>query len=387
MKKFVLLFVLVAKSSAAVLSMQELTWDNGDTLLKFLQKNSIPMSLYYDLDKEDQELASEIAYKVKYQVLKDENNNIEQILIPISDDLQIHIYKDKDSQYILAFTPVSYQKEERILHLTIQSSAYQDVYEESKSSTLARAMVRAFRGSVNFRNVQRGDKVALYYEQKRRMGKLWGDIAMKMAMVEINKNPKEVFSYKDLFYDKNGKEIESFLLTKPVNYTRISSSFTSARYHPVLKRYRAHLGIDYAAPTGTVVKSAGDGVIIFVGSQSGYGNVVKVQHSSGYITLYAHLSRFAKIKKGQKVKQGQVIAYVGSTGMSTGPHLHFGVYLNNKAINPNSVVKISKSQLSGKDKEEFKQIIAQYTNKVLQAIDSNQPNPPKEEEFENFIEF
>lgn len=387
MKKFVLLFVLVAKSFAAVLSMQELTWDNGDTLLKFLQKNSIPMSLYYDLDKEDQELASEIAYKVKYQVLKDENNNIEQILIPISDDLQIHIYKDKDSQYILAFTPVSYQKEERILHLTIQSSAYQDVYEESKSSTLARAMVRAFRGSVNFRNVQRGDKVALYYEQKRRMGKLWGDIAMKMAMVEINKNPKEVFSYKDLFYDKNGKEIESFLLTKPVNYTRISSSFTSARYHPVLKRYRAHLGIDYAAPTGTVVKSAGDGVIIFVGSQSGYGNVVKVQHSSGYITLYAHLSRFAKIKKGQKVKQGQVIAYVGSTGMSTGPHLHFGVYLNNKAINPNSVVKISKSQLSGKDKEEFKQIIAQYTNKVLQAIDSNQPNPPKEEEFENFIEF
>lgn len=170
------------------------------------------MSLYYGLDREDQELASDIAYKIKYQVLKDENNNIEQVLIPISDDLQIHIYKDKDGQYTLAFTPVSYQKEDRILHLTIKSSAYQDVYEESGSSTLARAMVRAFRGSINFRNIQKGDEVTLYYEQKRRMGKLWGDINIKMAMVEINKSAREVFSYNDIFYDRDGKELESFYL-------------------------------------------------------------------------------------------------------------------------------------------------------------------------------
>ncbi|MCX2682538.1 peptidoglycan DD-metalloendopeptidase family protein [Campylobacter sp. MIT 21-1685] len=386
MKKLLFLFLFAIKSFA-VLSMEELTWNSGDTLLQFLQKNSIPMSLYYNLDKEDQELASEIASKIKYQVLKDENNDIEQVLIPISDDLQIHIYKDKDSQYILTFTPISYQKEERILNLTIKSSAYQDVYKQSKSSTLARAMVRAFRESVNFRNIQPGDTIVLYYEQKRRMGKLWGDIAIKMAMVEINKNAKEVFSYNDLFYDKNGKEIGPFLLINPVNYTRISSGFSTARYHPVLKRYRAHLGIDYSAPTGTAVRSAGDGTIVFVGLQGGYGNVVKVQHNSGYLTLYAHLSRFAKIKKGQKVKQGQLIAYVGSTGMSTGPHLHFGVYFNNKAINPNSVVKIVKSELSGKTKENFKQTIAQYKKKVAQAIETNQPNPPKEEEFENFIEF
>ncbi len=104
MKKLLLLFIFVVQSFAA-LSVEELTWDNGDTLLKFLQRNSIPMSLYYGLDREDQELASDIAYKIKYQVLKDENNNIEQVLIPISDDLQIHIYKDKDGQYTLAFAP------------------------------------------------------------------------------------------------------------------------------------------------------------------------------------------------------------------------------------------------------------------------------------------
>ncbi len=386
MKKLLLLFIFVVQSFAA-LSVEELTWDNGDTLLKFLQRNSIPMSLYYGLDREDQELASDIAYKIKYQVLKDENNNIEQVLIPISDDLQIHIYKDKDRQYTLAFTPVSYQKEDRILHLTIKSSAYQDVYEESGSSTLARAMVRAFRGSINFRNIQKGDEATLYYEQKRRMGKLWGDINIKMAMVEINKSAREVFSYNDIFYDRDGKELESFLLTKPVNYTRISSPFTTARYHPILKRYRAHLGIDYAAPTGTPVKSAGKGVVTFIGTKGGYGNVIQIKHDSGYMTLYAHLSRFAKIKNGQKVNQGQVIAYVGSTGMSTGPHLHFGVYLNNKAINPASVVKIAKSELSGKAKENFKHIIAGYEQVVKEALASNQPNPPKEEDFENYIEF
>ncbi|TKX31769.1 peptidoglycan metallopeptidase Pgp5 [Campylobacter estrildidarum] len=386
MRKILLLFVFVIQSFAA-LSIEESTWDNGDTLLKFLQRNSIPMSLYYELDKEDQELASDIAYNVKYQILKDENNNIEQVLIPISDDLQIHIYKDKNNQYTLTFTPVSYQKDDRILHLTVKNSAYQDVYEESGSSTLARAMVRAFKRSVNFRNIQKGDEITLYYEQKRRMGRLWGDITIKMASVEINKNIQEVFSYNDIFYDRNGKELENFLLIKPVNYTRISSPFSTARYHPILKRYRAHLGIDYAAPTGTPVKSAGKGTIIFVGTKGGYGNVVQIKHDAGYTTLYAHLSRFAKIKSGQKVNQGQIIAYVGSTGMSTGPHLHFGVYLNNKAINPTSVVKIAKSELKGKQKKEFENTIVQYEKTVQEALETHQPNPPREEEFENYIEF
>lgn len=389
MKKiaFLIFLFLFSLKTFALSSNEEHIWENGDTLLKFLQRNSIPMSLYYELDKEDQELASEIAYKTKYQILKDENGQIEQILIPISDELQIHIYKNKEGEFKLTFTPIDYIKEDRILRLVVKSSAYQDVYEESKSSTLARAMVRSFKGSVDFRNIQKGDKITLYYSQKRRMGKLWGDIIIKMAVVEINKNAQEIFFFNDTYYGRDGKEIESFLLAKPVNYVRISSYFTTARYHPILKRYRAHLGVDYAAPTGTPVKSAGNGEIVFVGTQNGYGKVVKVQHASGYATLYAHLSRFGKVAKGQKVKQGQLIAYVGSTGMSTGPHLHFGVYLNNKAINPLSVVKIAKSELSATAKKEFQSKITEYENILNEAIENDKPNPPKEEDFENYIEF
>lgn len=382
MKKIITLLILFNSFVFGYSSVEERLWDNGDTLLQFLQRNSIPIALYYNLDREDQELVSEIASRTKYQILKDGNGHIEQVLIPISDELQIHIYKSKDG-YKLTFTPVDYTKEERVLRIEVKNTAYQDVYEESQSSTLARAMVRAFKGSVNFRSIQKGDKITLYYSQKRREGKLWGDITIHMAIVEINKNAQEIFLFNDTYYGRDGKELESFLLAKPVVYKRISSYFTTTRFHPVLKRYRAHLGVDYAAPTGTPVKSSGNGTVTFIGTQGGYGKVIKIKHASGYTTLYAHLSRFAKIKTGQKVKQGELIGYVGSTGMSTGPHLHFGVYLNNKAINPLSVVKIAKSELSAQAKAEFRQKISAYE----EAMNKISTNPPKEEEFGNYIEF
>ncbi|AJD06733.1 peptidoglycan DD-metalloendopeptidase family protein [Campylobacter lari] len=384
MKK-IFISLLISIKLFAISSVEELSWENGKTLLDFLQDHSIPLNLYYNLDTEDKELSAEIASGIKYQMLKDEQGELEQVLIPISDDLQIHIYKNIENKFVLSFTPISYTKEKRTIRVAINNSAYQDVYDESGSVTLARAMVRAFKNSVNFKNVRKGDSVVLIYEQKRRLGRLFGDINIQAALANIRGKEYSVFLYKDSYYNAQGKELENFFLTKPVKYTRISDRFTRARYHPILKRYRAHLGIDYAAPTGTPVKSAGDGTISFVGTKGGYGKVVQVKHVSGYMTLYAHLSRFAKIKRGQKVKQGQVIAYVGSTGMSTGPHLHFGLYLNNKAINPDTIVKIPKSSLSGKNKEEFLKMAKEYENR-LQSIDENYKNPPKEQNIENSME-
>ncbi|MCV3395173.1 peptidoglycan DD-metalloendopeptidase family protein [Campylobacter lari] len=384
MKK-IFISLLISIKLFAISSVEELSWENGKTLLDFLQDHSIPLNLYYNLDGEDKELSAEIASGIKYQMLKDEQGELEQVLIPISDDLQIHIYKNIENKFVLSFTPISYTKEKRTIRVAINNSAYQDVYDESGSVTLARAMVRAFKNSVNFKNVRKGDSVVLIYEQKRRLGRLFGDISIQAALANIRGKEYSVFLYKDSYYNAQGKELENFFLTKPVKYTRISDRFTRARYHPILKRYRAHLGIDYAAPTGTPVKSAGDGTISFVGTKGGYGKVVQVKHVSGYMTLYAHLSRFAKIKRGQKVKQGQVIAYVGSTGMSTGPHLHFGLYLNNKAINPETIVKIPKSSLSGKNKEEFLKMTKEYENR-LRSIDENYKNPPKEQNIENSME-
>jgi murein DD-endopeptidase MepM/ murein hydrolase activator NlpD len=138
------------------------------------------------------------------------------------------------------------------------------------------------------------------------------------------------------YFDEEGNSLRKEFLKSPLDFFRITSKFTNSRYHPILKRYRAHHGVDYAAPVGTPVKTIGDGVVIEKGyQQNGGGNYLKVKHNSIYTTTYMHLSRFAKgIKKGSFVKQGDIIAYVGSTGLSTGPHLDFRVYKNNQPINP-----------------------------------------------------
>jgi murein DD-endopeptidase MepM/ murein hydrolase activator NlpD len=137
------------------------------------------------------------------------------------------------------------------------------------------------------------------------------------------------------WYDDEGKSVRRAFLKSPLSYRRISSGFSSHRRHPILKTVRPHWGVDYAAPTGTPVSALGDGVVQFAGRKGGYGNYLEVRHSSTYTTCYAHLSRFAKgMRSGQRVEQGQVIGYVGSTGLSTGPHLDFRVKRNGSFVNP-----------------------------------------------------
>ena len=168
----------------------------------------------------------------------------------------------------------------------------------------------------------------------------------------------------------------------PVKYRRVSSKFTYKRWHPVLKRYRAHLGIDYAANIGTPIRAAGDGKIIYRGWKSGYGKTVEVRHGNGYKTLYAHMSRYSGGQRsGKYVKKGTVIGYVGSTGISTGPHLHFGLYKNNRAINPNSVVKITKGKLSGTEKKQFLTHVEGYKEKFKVAL-AERRSPIKEKSFD-----
>ncbi|AOO65742.1 peptidoglycan DD-metalloendopeptidase family protein [Sulfurospirillum halorespirans] len=379
MAKFII-FLSLFVSFAAASYVEELKWPKGETFLTFLEKNHLPSSIYYTLDKEEQELAAEIVAGVKYQVLKSENNALEQVLIPIGEELQMHI-KTIDDKFIMEITPILLQEEKRSLAIEIQNSPYVDILNATSSYGLANEFAQTFRGEVNLRNLQKGDKLVLLYQQKRRLGKLFGSIKIDVSMVETAKKKNYIFFYKENYYDPKGQELDSFLLSNPVNYTRVSSVFTQKRWHPILQKYRAHLGIDYAASVGTPVKSAGSGRVLFVGQKGGYGNTIEVSHDSSYKTLYAHLNGFAKgIRSGQKVKQGQVIAYVGNTGLSSGPHLHFGLYRSNVAINPASVVKIAKSALGGNELKAFINYTDALRKKVESAQESNEP-VYKEENF------
>jgi murein DD-endopeptidase MepM/ murein hydrolase activator NlpD len=145
------------------------------------------------------------------------------------------------------------------------------------------------------------------------------------------------------YYDAEGRNKRRAFIRTPIKFARISSRFTPKRWHPVLKKWRSHKGVDYAAPTGTPIKSTGEGKVIFRGWKGGYGRVVIVQHGSKYQTLYAHMSKFSsKAKAGSKVKQGQIIGYVGKSGLATGPHLHYEFRVDGVHRNP-LTVKLPKS--------------------------------------------
>lgn len=363
--------------------LEEDKWPKGVTFLTFLEKNQLPASIYYTLDKEEQELAAEIIAGSKYQVLRNDNKELEQVLIPIGEELQMHILK-KEGQFVMVIEPIMMQLEEHTLIIDIQNSPYVDIVNATNNSLLANEFSQSFRDSgVNLRNLKKGDKLVLSYRQKRRLGKQFGSIKIDVSMVETKHKENYIFFYKENYYDQKGQELESFFLSTPVNYTRISSPFTLMRWHPILQKYRAHLGVDYAASVGTPVKAAGNGKVSFVGEKGGYGNTVEITHDSSYKTLYGHLNAFAKgLKSGQKIKQGQLIAYVGNTGLSSGPHLHFGLYRNNVAIDPASVVKIAKSALGGKELKAFLEYTTELKKKIAKAVTDNVPTV-KEDNFDN----
>lgn len=357
-------------------SVESFQWSSGETYLMFLKRLHLPQALYYDIDKEDQKLAEEIRSGVPCQMMRDGNGSIEQVLIPISEELQMHLYRNRDG-FAFEAIPIIYSTEQESITLLIQNSPYYDILKATGSKQLAQAFVAGFKNSLNFRrDLRKGDALAMVFTRKYRMGRLWSMPKLEVAMIEMRGKRHSIYLNDDdeRYYDEKGRQIEGFLLARPVRNARVSSGFTPRRYHPILKRYRAHLGIDYAAPRGTPIVAAGSGKIIFAGRTRGYGNLIKIRHSDGYMTLYAHQKSFRRgIRKGKYVKQGEVIGYVGTTGLSTGPHLHFGLYKNGRAINPARVVQVTTKQLGGKRRKAFLSRKAELDDALQTAMAHPQP--------------
>ncbi len=364
------------------------TWNKGESFLTFLENNQIPLYVYYDLDRQDRELAMEIQSGTSFDILKDNDGVIEQVLIPVGEELQLHIIKDKKTnKYSMQATPVSYKTHDFIVVVDIQRSPYQDIISATNNQALANEFVNVYRKSVDFRGLRKGDKLVIFYTQKERLGKRYGHVVIDAAMIEVRGDKNFVFLYDNNRYlNEKGKELQGYAFELPLrSYKRISSKFTYKRWHPILKRYRAHLGIDYAARKGTRVRSAGVGRVSFVGRKGGYGKVVEIRHENGYKTVYAHLNGFKKgLRRGKRVKKGEIIAYVGSTGKSTGPHLHFGLYKNNRAINPAKIVRIKRDGLKGKKKRKYLAYVKKYKKRFEAAIAKN-IQPKKEEKFSYIV--
>ncbi|MCK4747368.1 MAG: M23 family metallopeptidase, partial [Bacteroidales bacterium] len=223
---------------------------------------------------------------------------------------------------------------------TIESSLWESMREIDANPMLAVELSEIFAWSIDFFGVQEGDRYKVIYEESYVDSQSIGINSILGAWFYHNGTdfwgiPFEQEGVRS-FFDEKGNSLRKAFLKAPLRFSRISSRFSHSRYHPVLKIRRPHHGVDYVAPVGTPVYSVGDGVVTGVGYQKrGGGNYVKIKHNSVYTTTYMHLSRFGKgIRQGVYVKQGDVIGYVGSTGLSTGPHLDFRFYKNGSAVNP-----------------------------------------------------
>ena len=224
---------------------------------------------------------------------------------------------------------------------TITSSLWNTLINGGAPVLLALKLSDVFAWQIDFFDVKKGDSFRLMYDVAYIDDTTYVDITSieGATFTHQGKKFKAIPFQQDSireFFDEEGNSLRKAFLKSPLDYYRITSKFSNARFHPILKRYRPHHGVDYAAPTGTPVKTIGDGVVIERAYQAnGAGNYIKVKHNAVYTTTYMHLSRFAQgIQKGSRVSQGDVIGYVGSTGLSTGPHLDFRVHKNNEPINP-----------------------------------------------------
>ena len=241
----------------------------------------------------------------------------------------------------------------------VESSLWVAMQSNNTSPQLAVVLSHIFGWSIDFFGLQKQDEFRVIYEQEYVDDKPLPNFHVLAAAFRASDSTYYAIPFvqdnEELYYNEHGNSLEGAFLKAPLDYYRISSRFSNARYHPVLKRYRAHHGVDYAAPTGTPVYAIGSGKVIAKAYQAGGGgNYVKIKHNSVYVSTYMHLSRFAKgLNVGDRVQQKQVIGYVGSTGLSTGPHLDFRVHENGRPINPLTIKSQPKKPISNANRQAF----------------------------------
>ena len=232
----------------------------------------------------------------------------------------------------------------RTAHATINSTLFQAAADAGLDDRLAIELAEIFQFDIDFvLDIQEGDRFTVVYEEV-----FQDEVRLRSGNILAAKFVNEGREYRAVRYidDKghgeyftpDGRSLRKAFIRAPVQFSRISSRFNPSRRHPVLNTIRAHRGVDYAAPTGTPVRAAGEGRVRFVGRQGGFGNVIELEHGSGVVTVYGHLSRFASgLRRGQRIELGKVIGYVGSTGLATGPHLHYEYRVRGVHKNPQTV--------------------------------------------------
>lgn len=262
-----------------------------------------------------------------------------QYVVYHNNRLDMTIFRCFDSLAVWKYTKPT-EKVRRYADVTIESSLIADMIAGGSSTAAAYKLADIYAWTVDFFGLQKGDRFRMIYDEIMCDGEAMDVDTVFFALCNHagKEFPAIMYDQGDggnRYWNEKGESLKKAFLKAPLNFTRISSGYTTHRLHPVTRKVQPHLAVDYAAPTGTPVWSIGDGVVLSAGYSGAAGNMIKIKHNGTYTTAYLHLSKYASgIKAGAHVRQGQIIGYVGSTGRSTGPHLDFRVYKNGSPINP-----------------------------------------------------
>jgi murein DD-endopeptidase MepM/ murein hydrolase activator NlpD len=314
----------------------------GDTLASLLARMHVsdPAASEYVRKSKDTRSILQLAPGRTIQVLTSESGRLIALRCRTGTEKEFVVRRAGEG-FATSTEAVSFDRRLVMKSGTVVSSLYSATDDADVPEAVADQLLKVFSSEIDFRgDLRRGDRFTVVFEAFYRNGEMVRSGRLMAAEFATGgKSHRAVWfeggSGRGDYYTPEGKSLRKGFLRSPIEISRVTSGFSEARLHPILQSVRAHKGVDYAAPIGTKVLAAGDGIVEFVGQQSGYGNVVIIEHRDGVSTLYGHLSAFgAGLQKGQRVDQGDVIAYVGMTGLATGPHLHYEFRINGEHQDP-----------------------------------------------------
>ncbi len=357
----------------------------GDTLATLLERLGVDDSEAAAFIKSDQIARSVMQLKAgkRVQVQTSEDGELNWLSSTVSsgrnETVKNILITREGKHFKSAETPATMEKRIEMRSGTIRSSLFAATDAAQIPDNIASQIVDMFSTDIDFgSDLRRGDRFNVVYETFWKNGEYVH--AGRVLAGEFMNGPATYQSvwFEDPgslqsggYYGFDGKSLKKAFLKSPLEFSRVSSGF-SLRKHPISGLWKAHKGVDFAAATGTPIRASGDGVIDFAGTQGGYGNVVVIKHWSNYSTAYAHMSRFAtNLRKGAKVSQGQVIGYVGTTGWSTGPHLHYEFRVNNQARDPMSVDIPNAQPLAAAQMQRFRSVASDMSHRFALLMPEN----------------
>ena len=337
--------------------------NNNDTVEKILKKFKVRNEDIREISiqlkqKKLSNIYSGIKLSLIVKKLEDGTNSIVNFVYPINNTTSVEIRKSQD-KFLVKENILQLYKKEVVVKNVIKNNLYSSAVDSGIEPNIIIEFARIFGFEVDFqRDIRKGDWFEILYEKfEDDNNKVRDTGKIIYASMYVNGEEINLYNFKfkndEDYFDIKGKSITKSLMKTPINGARLSSSF-GMRKHPILGYNKMHRGTDFAAPSGTPIMASGSGTVTRARWCGGGGNCVKIKHNSTYETIYAHMKAFAKgIKEGKKVKQGQIIGYVGSTGLSTGPHLHYEVLINGKKVNSQKLKLPSGKILKGEQRKQF----------------------------------